>query len=239
MRFVTLIAELKLAEARLRTAMTYHGSTRFHAKLLRRCATLMDAVENHTPDSADELNEQIAFFLRRASDYNGGAIADRSMEIVVRLMNAFPNGAPQDGRSLALEALEDVCGEDGISAYITGSLERLVAIDTGFRYLAVSQPNAQFNRNTQAGMVSMHLEQVIGRERYVSRARRRLELCFNGQAQEYYYPVAVADRDRRVIRCQMKPVYDNLGQLYCGLMYMHDVTGHALNRSRQAAVSAV
>jgi len=224
MHIAQMIAELKFLDAKLHRSLTSGQSTSHCADLLRHSATLLSAIERHAPDSESELEQQVCFFRSRSAKGLTPEFRKRDCEIATELLNKYKDHFDFHAASKIMTARPGGTIDDRLASYVSQSVERLAAIDRRYIYLASSRPNAAFNGTHQVGMVDRHLAEVVGRARFESRASHRINKCFEGTVQEYYYSLTSKTEGERIIRCQMKPVHDEIGQLFCGLMYMTDVT---------------
>ncbi|KAF0677206.1 PAS fold PAC domain containing protein [Profundibacterium mesophilum KAUST100406-0324] len=231
MRIGQLIADLTFTQARLRASFAEEGSARIQAELVREAARVMDAIERYVPDTEAELREQVQFFMIRASRAKRSVTRERDTEIALRLLHRhspqFRTLAPRQEvahpRSPAPRNAAP-SSDQRMSSYVFHSPERVCAVDRDYRYLATSATNASFNRRSQVGMIGMHVVEIIGLSRFNDRAREMFDRCLGGKVHEYYYDLQHEDGTTRIIRCQMKPVHDEIGTIYCALAYMTDVT---------------
>ncbi len=231
MRFIELANRLKVTEAQLAVAIRHDRSSALHSKLLRNAAKLTEELERHDPESRAELREMISFFVRRSAQAKSDQAAEHDQQVALRLTNRMLDDAlPEtpvrtaDDTPIPGSLRRGVADPQTLSRLLAHAPTRLVAIGLDKKYLATTRANADFNNTSRVRMVDLHLEQVIGQTRYRERAGPALDRCFESGAHAYVYPLRLPIRGPRMIRCEMTPIRDTGGRLYCGLMEMIDVT---------------
>jgi hypothetical protein len=219
MTFSRLASEYRLLELRLRRSLAGGAPSRQSADLLRRCADALDRLETYRPATLQEARDQVFFFLRRGMETNTVGIDNRNVDIALTLSaRSFP-----DLPLRAAAAPEPDPATTTMIDYVTGSAERVSFIDTEFRYVATSGPNADFYQTRPIRVLGLHVADIIGSARFETRARSRFGACFAGDPQSYLHSV-MADGRRHVMSCQMKPVRSETGEIDGALVYMRDVT---------------
>ncbi|WP_172328778.1 PAS domain-containing protein [Mangrovicoccus sp. HB161399] len=110
-----------------------------------------------------------------------------------------------------------------VADYVAFAEGRLSLIGTDYCLIATSEETARHFGRQQISLMGMPLAEVIGRHRFETRARARLDACFAGKLQTYH--VALPDHGRATImRCDMRPVNSGEGGILGALVYMTDVT---------------
>ena len=110
-----------------------------------------------------------------------------------------------------------------IIAHVSRSSEDVALIGTDYRIIARSAVTSVRRDQIQpARLVGTHLADFIGWENFEYRARARLDACFLGMVQEYYFQGGRPVRNR-IVRCQMRPVRVD-ERRPAALVYIHDVT---------------
>ncbi|WP_161556114.1 PAS domain-containing protein [Mangrovicoccus ximenensis] len=100
---------------------------------------------------------------------------------------------------------------------------RLSLIGTDYCFIATSEDTARHFGRQQISLMGMPLAEVIGAHRFETRARARLDACFDGKLQSYH--VALPEGGRaKIMRCDMRPVNSGEGGILGALVYMTDVT---------------
>ncbi|MBJ3762593.1 hypothetical protein ILP92_07535 [Maribius pontilimi] len=222
---------MKLVEAQLVASLREQASTRVHVSLVREASKLNDQLENYVAQSKDELCEMVAFFVNRSARAPNSETGRRDLERALDLSNGIARDAnlqpsvPRLGRGASFaDVARGIADPLELSQHIAASTERLVAVSVTDRYLGVSDANAVFNHTTPARMIDLHIEQVIGKRRYIDRAGPALEACLRHGSTAYVYPFTVETQGQRFIRCEMHPIRDRTDRPYCTLMRLTDVT---------------
>lgn len=235
MKFIQLVSALKLIDAQLAHAIATEDKTARHAKLLRDSTDLLERIESYVPQSSAELREMLGFFSQRSINRCNPAAGRHDFEIAISLALRFGD-RPFSAVSAepAPEPQRESVGSAGdaydLARQITGSRERVMAVDRAYRFLAVSPAHARFLNTTPVALIDRHLCETIGPERFERRARDKIDLCLHGASQDYIYLLDDPIGGQRVIRCAMTPVRDARRRIYCALIHSRDVTTEARRR---------
>ncbi len=110
-----------------------------------------------------------------------------------------------------------------VADYVAFSEGRASLIGTDYCFIATSEETARHFGRQQISLMGMALSDVIGLHRFETRARARLDACFEGKPQSYH--VALPEGGRaKIMRCDMHPVNSGEGGILGALIYMTDVT---------------
>ncbi len=239
-----LISEYFLHERALSRSMNEDGSTRDRARFLRRCADLLEKIEQYAPKDARETKDKIYFFLNRAITRPGLTVDGRDINIALTLCEGatYPQTDAPDRTGTVPAAppapnLRGYALSSGIINYVRRAPERVSLIDADYRYIATSSANAAYYNTQPVRMIGMHVADVIGEDRFLARAKKPIDACVRGEPQEYYHTVDKGPEPDRLIRYQMKPVYvPDHSPGYAVIVYVHDITNVLKGRIRSLLV---
>lgn len=110
-----------------------------------------------------------------------------------------------------------------VSDLVSQASDRVSIISTDYRYLRTSMGNIDFYEREQQYIIGKHVGEMIGTRRFESRARGRLDACFNGALQDYSH-ILEMDGENRVMNCRMSPIRDRHNVLIGAQVTMRDVT---------------
>jgi diguanylate cyclase (GGDEF)-like protein/PAS domain S-box-containing protein len=162
----------------------------------------------------------------------------------------FQPVAGPDGRvACVISAARDVSHfqaiNDRLSLHeeiVRQTTDRISVIGTDFRYKFTNAANAAYYGRRPEEFVGLHVSELIGGERFGSRARAHFETCFCGQSTEYEHELVDTQGETRFLRVRMDPYRDENGQLTAAIVVLRDVTAASLMASemrRQAREDAL
>lgn len=102
--------------------------------------------------------------------------------------------------------------------------DRISVVGTDFRYKMTNAANAAFYGMEPEDFPGLHVRDLIGAERFDSRARRQFEICFAGTSVEYEHELRLTDTEARHIRVRMDPYRDDRGRVTGAIIVLRDIT---------------
>lgn len=87
--------------------------------------------------------------------------------------------------------------------------ERVAVIGLDYRYLYCNKRNAEFHDKRPSDFIGRHLLDIIDLQRYLTRAKPRLDQCFGGARLAYDYEAADAHGRLFAVNCRMSPLSGN------------------------------
>lgn len=236
MNLLRILGQFNLVLARIDAlAQNENASTADLSLLIRQANSLRQTIVDSVPETKAEAQEKVACLLhlvkrdamQHGFDVEISALLDAASDACNRFqisdgeavetpVSKAPDMSPRRDRA------GSVFG-GSIADYVSFAPGRVSLIDTGYRYLATSQTNAEFYQLNQVGVMGKHVADLIGEFRFETRAKHRLDTCFGGEAQSYHHALPSAD-SARIFRCDMQPVNSFDGTILGALVYMTDVT---------------
>ena len=213
-----LISEYQMLETALVKSMAHDASARQRAHLIRQLSNKLDELERYAPSSEHEVRDQIYFFMRRAAATPDASTDERYVSLALMLARRAPRLSGEDpaGQPTPRRTAD-------IIAHVSRSSEDVALIGTDYRIIARSAvTSVRRDQIHPDRLVGTHLADFIGQDNFEYRARPRLDACFLGMVQEYYFQGGRPIRNR-IVRCQMRPVRVD-ERRPAALVYIHDVT---------------
>jgi len=202
----------------------------------RRLSELHRAICGYCSENPAELAAQLRFLVDRIVKHNGANDDDDDYlelcELISRRIAEMPRPAAQL-QKVAIGSVDrtqragDPFEHLSVAKMVDQATERMSIIGTDFRYLHTSIGNAEFYGTDQTQLAGRHLAEIIGADRFESRTRGFLEVCFSRGVQDYTHPLVVHGQNR-IMNCRMSPVRDRHHVLVGALVSMRDMTSSYL-----------
>ncbi|SPJ24951.1 hypothetical protein [Palleronia abyssalis] len=185
-RLTELCAAFRCCDAQLRVAIQSDGASG-HARLLRKSVELLSEIERYQPKSTEEMEELLDFFARRRVDEPTSRFEDieKLAQTLFRTpTSSLPQSVPGGLRQVPVpDPLPQGLAGPALASLVVCADDRMVALDRGYRILAVSQAEARYRRATAGHLAGKHLLEVIGCGTAQLREKNRIDLAFAGQPQ--------------------------------------------------------
>lgn len=196
-----------------------------------RLTTIIAAIENLELHDPHDIMKQVGFFLSQSETDDELAMSSANLKSVDTLVSryAFRFGAQQvglgDSRCISSKLKITLDGHAYSTKEMIRPLEARVSLfNTEFRYQFTSVGNAKFYDASPSDFVGKHVLEVIGKQRFASRAKARLESCFSGAEQRYFHFLHNAGEEERLMGCHMAPYYDGDDCIRGAYVAMEDIT---------------
>lgn len=229
MRLSRLIADFRLAETRLIHSIEREVSVRTRVTLMHRTTALMDGIENHSPESADEMRTKIAFFMSRAQRNRNRRELQIALDLIALSESGQSRHSPCESRSARPFEVLDRLVARGVSAgcltdYVANLPERASVLDSGFRHLCTSSGNQKFHAMAADRFTNLHVGDLIGAKRYLERGRDHMNAALSGRNHAYYYALDVPTLGTRVMQCALRRWQKPSGETAGLALWVRDVT---------------
>lgn len=211
--------------------------------LVKQSNDLRDRIIAQTPHSHKEAAEKLTCLINLMRRDPRMAAMDPDL---CRLLGAAAETcetcvatAPQEARDTDTKIRHKTQSVFGgsMADYVAFAEGRVSLIDTNYCYVATSEANAQFYGRQQISIMGSHMADVIGESLFQTRAKPRLDACFQGDPQTYHRAQNHLG-SAIIVRCDMKPVNSSDGGIMGALVYLTDVTEQA-RRLRTASEAMV
>jgi hypothetical protein len=226
-----VLAAFERAEADLAGAINAGEIEQIRRAELR--VSQMHFVVCHYPSQTPaELSAQLRFLLDRLINQTGASHESvEYRELCDMLTNRLETqiGTPSErlgaGRGDVPSQLTHLDPLDSLSVadLVSQATDRVSIISTDYRYLRTSIGNVDFYGREQQYIIGRHVGEMIGTARFETRARTRIDACFNGTLQDYSHTLEIGG-EIRVMNCRMAPVRDRHNVLLGAQVTMRDVT---------------
>lgn len=118
----------------------------------------------------------------------------------------------QDWVSVPSKALADQAFAEGYDPspheLVLDSLpERIAVVGLDYRYIYTNKRNGEFHGKPPSEFVGRHLAEFIDKQRFLSRAKPRLDQCFGGARVSYNYEIADPRGRMFEVNCGMTPFW--------------------------------
>lgn len=201
----------------------------------RRLSELHHAICRYRSNCPSEIGAQIRFLVDRIIKQS----ADGAQNIdYIELCNVVANMIGENTRScpdpMPVIARQSETDSDSpldwisVSGLVARACDRMTVIGTDYRYLQSNSPYCDFYNDKPEKIVGKHISDVIGEARFSSRARHRLDACFNHGTQEYDFALDVAGQTR-IMNIRMLPVRDRYHVSIGALVMIRDTTTNSLD----------
>lgn len=226
-----IIKAFRQAEENLGRALET-GSIETVRSAERRLSELHTAICRFPTSSFTQFSTQIRFLVDRIARQSG-ADAENTDYVELRnlLTDRFARAQEALPETLVADAPDDRTMRDNstpfdfitVAELVGWSSDRVSIIGTDFRYLHTSIGNGSFYKTEPARIVGQHLGDIIGANRFETRAKSYLEASFARGAQDYTHSLQVDGR-HHIMNCRMTPVRDRHNVLIGSLVIMRDMT---------------
>ncbi|PWV98953.1 PAS domain-containing protein [Hoeflea marina] len=212
------------------------------------CQTLSDAVRRGDEDRVAEADDRILplmrrIFLMRAPDRSEiGRQVDFFANLAVRncddeasvrrytrmmaqlterYLDAVSGSAGIEFLSRMQDSPARVGHDASLHEIILDSMpERVALVGRDYRYIYTNVRNAEFHGLRPADFIGRHLRDFIGDRRFRSRAKGKLDSCFEGNALRYHYTVADGEGQMQDVDCRMRPLRGGDSEILGGLIVL-------------------
>ncbi len=83
--------------------------------------------------------------------------------------------------------------------------ERIAVVGLDYRYIYTNKRNGEFHGKPPSAFVGRHLAEFIDKQRFLTRAKPRLDQCFGGARVSYIYEIADLRGRMFEVNCTMTP----------------------------------
>lgn len=196
-----------------------------------RLASLITAIENLDLHDPQDIKQQIGFFLTQSEVHGDGETSSANIRSAQALVSRYANhlGTQKTGLDnddhISSQLKITVNGQDFSSKeMIQPDQSRVSLFSTEFRYQFTSVGNARYYQADPSEFVGKHLLDVIGKQRFMQRAKNRLEQCFSGVEQRYFHFLPNPSKGERLMDIHMAPYYDNDNSVRGAYVAVEDIT---------------
>ncbi|WP_138468276.1 PAS domain-containing protein [Poseidonocella sp. HB161398] len=230
MTLLSALAQFSLVHSRIDSLLQQEAAnTADLSLLLRQAQDLRGALLATVPRDEREAAQKLACIvnlIRRDAQLQGfdselSALLEAAQETCGAIDRPYAVQAAPRSNGRACRVPSHFGGS--VADYVAFARGRLSLIDTDYRFIATSEDTARHFGRQQISLMGLPLAEVIGSHRFETRARQRLDACFEGAPQSYH--VALPEGGKaKIMRCDMRPVASCEGGVLGALVYMTDVT---------------
>ena len=190
-------------------AAAYHEDEARVDRIDAQIQELIDRLFRMRVHSRSEIAAQIGFFRRLAQRNceDGSSVrryTDAMTALFERYMDMNADLIPADDTPMAVPVREGY--DPSVQEMALDCLqERVAIIGLDYRYIYCNKRNADFHSKRPSDFIGRHLSEMIDMERFQTRAKPRLDQCFEGAHIAYKYKIADADGRMFDVTCRMTP----------------------------------
>ncbi|MBU4531097.1 MAG: PAS domain-containing protein [Hoeflea sp.] len=190
-------------------AAAYHEDEARVDRIDARIQELIDRLFRMRVHSRNDISAQIGFFKRLAERNceDGSSVrryTDAMTALFERYMDLNAGLVPRDDGLMVLPLQEGY--DPSVQEMALDCLqERVAIIGLDYRYIYCNKRNADFHEKRPSDFIGRHLSEMIDMKRFQTRAKPRLDQCFDGACISYDYEIADAGGQMFDVNCRMTP----------------------------------
>lgn len=202
----------------------------------RDMETIVAAILAYRAGSTLEIYMQFQFLInmiRQEADDSACVARDaRAMSTLLDRYFSDAHSAASDAVLISAKPQQNVgpplfSQAGSLSEVILDSMsDEVLVVTRDYRYLYANAAHAKSAARKPIELVGKHVSDVIGTQRFESRARAKLDDCFSGDVVSYEY--TLDECGDQLIDCKMTPIRGAQGEVLGALVVARDITRNAL-----------
>ena len=198
-------------------AAAYHEDEAKVDRIDAQIQAVIDRLFRMRVRSRSEIYAQIGFFKRLAQrNFKDGGSVQRYTDAMTSLFERYMD--LNAGLIPADDGLMDVAVPEGYDPSVQEMAldclqERVAIIGLDYRYIYCNRRNAEFHEKRPSDFIGRHLSEMIDMKRFQTRAKPRLDQCFDGAYVSYDYEIADAGGRMFEVNCRMTPLPGAQGRI--------------------------
>ncbi len=197
----------------------------------REIEPLVATILAHGAGNAFEIYVQLQFVnsLILAAGDDRSSVSRYAAALAVLLDRYFPSivadaGMPDalpDGRRPNVQPRP--ADDSLLNEVILDSLpDRVAVVTRDYRYLYSNPVNCAHLGKSKFELVGRHVMEFVGPQRFMERAKPRLDRCFAGEASDYLYDRQGEGGATETIRCRMTPLRGSNEEVVGATIHLHE-----------------
>jgi PAS domain S-box-containing protein len=226
-----LIDSSKNADERLVEAVRSGADHDTIQKLDHHVSFLVESIMDLHAATPEDINRQLKFFLHRSPNLGGGSTSSFDLQALDSLIDRYTKRtklaykSPELGKQISAQATISLRNNHFSTDELLDQSEvRIALFNTDYIYEYTSTANAKFNDAKPEDIVGKHMADIVGTQRFESRAKHYFDNCFGGQHQKYSYFLELPKQGEHLMSCQLTPYRDEDGSIRGAFIVIEDLS---------------